>query len=269
VKYSKNNEYIIRETYIKQYVFQSSHSTLLSNIFLMLENYSDHDIQQIHNDFPKAVLVDCMRPFLYMYLQCTSSVDLSKRKYYKSKLIREIKIFFDNNPKFGRKIVSVKSTRDLNKLNTKNKFARKRTIVHEFAGINYNYKKLDLDKFMNNHKYNNIQDFNDGNEARIIRPRDNDGDSYINAHPSTPAMHLSTIHSLLHTYIPNLSITIDESTTYNNENENNTNSVNIENGMRYTNNASDSDNDSDNDSDETNNYNSSSDDDENDEYDDY
>ena len=277
VEYSKNNEYIIRETYIKRYVFQSSHTTLLPNIFIMLENYSDHDIQQIHKDFPITALVDSMRPFLYMYLQSTSCLDLSKQKYCRCKLIRELKLFFDNNPNFGRKIVSVKSTRVLTKLNTKNKFAIKRTIVHEFAEINYNYKKLDLDKFMNNHKYNNMQDFNDGNDERIIHHSDNDDDSYISESLSSQTMYFSAIHSFIDTNRPYVSITIDESTTYNDENdinnsnrintgenENNTNSVNIENGIGigniYTNNDSDSDND------ENSNYNSSSDDDE---YDDY
>lgn len=98
----------IREYAIKKYVFNSPHTVLYSSIISMLRHNEYTKKLTIDKDFPKDLLVDIFRPFLFhdyisnYYIKSTS-------KTYNSRHLLHIKLkkFYQFNPAFGRKTIKL------------------------------------------------------------------------------------------------------------------------------------------------------------------
>lgn len=121
----KQYEPNIREYAIKKYVFNSPHTILYSSVISMLRNNEYTRKLSIDEDFPKDLLVDIFRPFLFhdyidnFYIKDTSKVYNSRQLLYV-----KLKNFYKFNPCFGRKILKFvkKNTKIIKKeyiLNTK------------------------------------------------------------------------------------------------------------------------------------------------------
>jgi hypothetical protein len=63
----------------------------------------------IDADFPKQKLVDIMKPYLRLFILSMYSTYNEDHIYYERQLHRKLKQFYNFNPKFGRKIISVES----------------------------------------------------------------------------------------------------------------------------------------------------------------
>ena len=113
--FSEQHEPIIREYAINKYIFNSPHTVLYTSVISMLRHNLYTRKLTIHENFPKDLLVDIFRPFLFQdfianyYIKGTSKV-------YNAKHILHIKLreFYEFNPAFGREII--KLTRKHNKI---------------------------------------------------------------------------------------------------------------------------------------------------------
>ena len=103
--FQKQNEYIIREYYIKNYVETTPRDSLYSDIKYMLLTMNISTKIHIHADFPRETLVKIMQPYLLLYYQSIYSVDLYKRNSCSHELLMRLVKFINYNPKFGRKHV--------------------------------------------------------------------------------------------------------------------------------------------------------------------
>lgn len=96
----------IREIAIKKYVFNSHYMTLCPFVFTMLNSNSHTEKLQIHKDFPKHLLVDIFRPFLYLYFILNyNSPETNKLYNYKRTLNNKLQRFYKYNKAFGRRYV--------------------------------------------------------------------------------------------------------------------------------------------------------------------
>ena len=125
----EQHEPFIREQSIKKYVFNSPHTILYPSVISMLTHNIHTNKLTIHNNFPKDLLVEIFRPFLFhdyianYYIRGTSKV-------YNSKLLLRAKLkkFYEFNPRFGREII---------KLTKKNKKIIKREYILNTKHISF------------------------------------------------------------------------------------------------------------------------------------
>ena len=124
-KFIEQYEPNIREFSIKKYIFNSPYTVLYSSVISMLNHNVYTNKLTIDKLFPKDLLVDIFRPFLFhhyishYYIKATST-------FYNSKdlLYNKLRQFYKFNPAFGRKTVKLikKNDKIINKeyiLNTK------------------------------------------------------------------------------------------------------------------------------------------------------
>ena len=98
------NEATIRDMYIKDFVKNTPSNTLRKNIIEMIYRIDNTHRLRISRDFPTDLLVNIMRPYLYLHLIYTYSLNHSDKKYCSLlKLKRKLKEFINYNPLFGRK----------------------------------------------------------------------------------------------------------------------------------------------------------------------
>ena len=119
--FSQNHECYIRNHSIKNFVYNSPYSDLHTAVLNML-NSNIYTIRlNIHKDFPKDILVNIFRPFLYYYYIINYGIKgTNKIQQYKIILNKKLKKFYEYNKAFGRKYI---------KLITNSK---KRVIKHEY-----------------------------------------------------------------------------------------------------------------------------------------
>ena len=103
--FKKNNEYNIRDYYIKNYVETTTPDSILLDIEYMLATLTISKKIHIDRDFPKDKLIQIMRPYLLLYYQSIYSINLCKRTSCADELIIRFIKFINFNPKFGRKII--------------------------------------------------------------------------------------------------------------------------------------------------------------------
>jgi hypothetical protein len=175
----KENEGLIRNELIQDYITSSHFETLYPEVKFMLtnDNYGKH--LKIHKDFPKEQLVSIMKPYLHLYLHVTYNTHGTfKRNEYIHLFYRKMKLFYLYNRLFGRKIIKIKNAENYvfeydKETHTSNFFLKKVKTTE----IEYNSKHVDFyKKFTQNEieeLYNNlpIQERN-----RIINNDDFDGD---------------------------------------------------------------------------------------------
>jgi hypothetical protein len=111
-----NNEAFLREYSIKRYVYTSPNQTLYNAIKNMLHtNYHTNKLI-IHQEFPKDILVDIFRPYLfYFYVIYYSIKGTEKIHKYKNQLHIKLRQFYEYNNLFGRKICSGVRRNKINK----------------------------------------------------------------------------------------------------------------------------------------------------------
>ena len=63
-----DNEAIIRDVYIRNYVKKSSYETLYPDVLVMMKVMREFSTIYIHDDFPTETLVNVMRPYLELFL---------------------------------------------------------------------------------------------------------------------------------------------------------------------------------------------------------
>ena len=154
--FKKNNEFIIREYYIKNYVETTHIDSLCLDIKFMLLSMNISKQIHIHCDFPKDVLIEIMRPYLLLYYQSIYSIDLYKRNACSHELLVRLVKFINFNPRFGRKIITTKPHFHINPCNTimsSYKFNPHRQVYKQFITFNkthypFYYKEYN---FMNSH----------------------------------------------------------------------------------------------------------------------
>ena len=127
------NEYLIRDTYIKRFVKTSSSITLLPDIFDLL--CSNHfDIEDDDYSKEKDEFVEIMRPYLYLYYISKHSVyGTAKRMISQNLLDYKLNELYLYNPKFGIKIM-------------------KRSEKGFVKSINIDHKKFTMNDIMNYYK---------------------------------------------------------------------------------------------------------------------
>lgn len=107
-QFALNNESIIRDISIKQYVVNTPSSFLYNKVILML-NVNDFTSRlNINPGFPKDELVNIMRPYLYFSYIADVSLNADKRHKYSILLTRMLKQFYHFNRQFGRKTFDLK-----------------------------------------------------------------------------------------------------------------------------------------------------------------
>jgi len=107
-KFALKNEPFLRETTIKKYIYNASPDILYKSIVTMLaSNYYTRKLT-IHKDFPRDILMEIFKPFLYYYyitnyyIQGTEIISNYKRILY-----LKLKKFYEYNKLFGRKMYHV------------------------------------------------------------------------------------------------------------------------------------------------------------------
>lgn len=154
--FKKNNEFIIREYYIKNYVETTPMDSLCLDIKFMLLSMNISKQIKIHCDFPKDVLIEIMRPYLLLYYQSIYSIDLYKRNACSHELLIRFVKFINFNPKFGRKIITTKKNFRINPCNinmSSYKFKPYRPVYKQFITFNKNHYPFynKEHNFMNSH----------------------------------------------------------------------------------------------------------------------
>jgi hypothetical protein len=102
------HEPLIRQTAIKDYVFKSPYTSCYSLVIEMIQSNKYTKLLHIDSQFPKDVLVDIFRPFLYYF--CVIRYDIrGTEKIHKYRGILEYKLFmfYKFNRAFGRKYVKI------------------------------------------------------------------------------------------------------------------------------------------------------------------
>lgn len=99
-----HNEHAIRSAAVKNYLKNSSIRTLSLEVFHMLHLVHSHF--SIDTEFPDHMLVDIMRPYLYLYLMFMYSIHGSEQRgVYYILLKKKMQDFWGFNKNFGRKRV--------------------------------------------------------------------------------------------------------------------------------------------------------------------
>jgi hypothetical protein len=106
--FGEHYEPYIRENAIKQFVSNSHHTTLHSEVLEMLKSNRYTKLLYIHKDFPKDQLVNIFRPFLYYYYISHYDIKGTTKVYnYQHILKLKLKKFYEFNKQFGRKYVEL------------------------------------------------------------------------------------------------------------------------------------------------------------------
>jgi hypothetical protein len=140
-RFKLDNEDIIRDYAIKDYINNSSEQVLRRRIIEMIKHNYYSDNIKIHNDFPTKKLIKIMKPYLNLYLHSLYSTESNKKITYDILLNKKIKEFVKFNPRFGRKMIKGIVKKD-----------GKRKIYSNKLEDNYiTYNNDYDDNFMNNH----------------------------------------------------------------------------------------------------------------------
>jgi hypothetical protein len=159
-----NNEGFLREYAIKKYVYNSHWDTLYNAVKIMLQNNDYTNKLIIHSEFPKDLLVNIFRPYLYYYYIIHFSIKGTEKIYkYKNKLHIKFLKFYEYNSLFGRKICSGRRRKFIKrpfnfKFNTDHiSFFKKTSILTIFESKHYDPNEL---FYENDQSINNDTDFN-------------------------------------------------------------------------------------------------------------
>jgi hypothetical protein len=102
-----NNEPFLREYAIRKYIYTSPNNTLYNPVKIMLINNPYTNKLIIHNDFPKDLLVEIFKPYLFYHYIVNYDIKGTEKIYnYKNQLYIKLRKFYEYNKLFGRKILT-------------------------------------------------------------------------------------------------------------------------------------------------------------------
>jgi len=134
-KFLENNEYLLREEAITDFVKNSSACEKLDEIMDMLDLKSVKNKCKFDPDFPTKTIIKAFEPLLYFYIVSEYSMrPYNKRVFYRNLVQYKILQFANENPPFGRKIM--KSVRDHDTENNVIKVIWQHIYNEEFQPIN-------------------------------------------------------------------------------------------------------------------------------------
>jgi hypothetical protein len=143
--FSNQHEPIIRENAIKKYIFNSPYTLLHTSVIYMLRSNKYTVNFLIHENFPKSLLVDIFRPFLFHYYIVNYYIK-NTTKIYNSKKILYLKLkkFYEYNPLFGREFIKTKKKDD-------------KIVRHRYINKNYiSFHDINIDLSVNTNLYDNF-----------------------------------------------------------------------------------------------------------------
>lgn len=105
-KYFEDNEELIREYSIRQYVNNTDTEELYHEIKSMLKGDKYGKKMKINPEFPKEKLVTIMRPYLELYYKGTHTINEEKRERYIDLFDFKIKRFYEYNKTFGYAVMN-------------------------------------------------------------------------------------------------------------------------------------------------------------------
>lgn len=114
--FKRKNDQYIRKMCIRQFTKTTSNKNILlyKNAKEMLSEYHFTCKWRIHDDFPKDVLVDAMRPYLYLHYLITFDIlSIRQASYIEVLLHRELLRFYAFNKSFGLRKPCVILTKEL------------------------------------------------------------------------------------------------------------------------------------------------------------
>jgi len=152
--FAKQNEYLLREYAIKNYVYKSTSNLLKQSINNMLYKfnlkYKNTHLKcniNIDNTFPKDKLIKIMQPYLFIYI--TSEYSLLEHTRFNNERLLDKKLiaFYKFNPLFGRKKYKIETiqTSDFKKKITG------KTIVYDDRHILFNNIEHQNQYFLSDH----------------------------------------------------------------------------------------------------------------------
>jgi hypothetical protein len=187
--FAEENETLIRKNAIKKYIFNSPYTVLYHSVISMLKYniYTRNLI--IHKHFPKQLLVDIFRPFLfYDYIANYFIKGTSQMYNFKKILNHKLRKFYEYNNHFGR--ITIKLTK------TNNKIVKKEHIVNSDhipfnkipVSISPNSNNVSLDLLINALNVSNNDethdDETDDDETDDDETDDDDENSYHSGYTS-------------------------------------------------------------------------------------
>jgi hypothetical protein len=108
-KFVLNNEAYLRDITIQKYIHNATPSVLYKSIATMLNSNFYSKKLDIHVDFPKDLLLEIFKPFLYYYFIVNYDIQGTHRtSVFKRILYIKLKKFYKYNTTFGRKILHSK-----------------------------------------------------------------------------------------------------------------------------------------------------------------
>jgi len=139
-QFQDENEVLIQNSHIKQFIRNSSVDDLQFEIIHMLSEHKYSKDLKIDWSFPKDRLIEIFKPYLSLYYMELYSFDVNMRENARLKLQSKLRNFFEYNPKFGRKYYKTEKNIIFN--------TKKRTITYDQDHIPFHFKET-------MHKYNN------------------------------------------------------------------------------------------------------------------
>jgi len=159
--FTLNNEAFLRDTTIQNYVNNTQPSILYNSILAMLKTHPYTKKLVIHEEFPKDLLINIFRPFLYCYYIINYDIRGTQRvSIYKNMLYQKLKGFYKYNKAFGRKINHGKP-----------KFYNKITGWKKYSFVTHHipFQGIQICENTNNYYYNidyqNVNDLSDNDES--------------------------------------------------------------------------------------------------------
>jgi hypothetical protein len=174
--FSEKYEPFIRENAIKKYIFNSPYTLLYTSVIYMLKSNKYTVNLTINERFPKNVLVDIFRPFLFHYYIVHYYIK-NTSKMYNSKRILDIKLkkFYEYNPLFGRE--TIKLTMNQNKKVIKREYVINQKYI-SFYNINVS-SSIDLESIEHINDYIlYVIGYNNNNNSTMNTNNINTSDSY-------------------------------------------------------------------------------------------
>ena len=112
--FSKENEVIINDEYLKTYV----ENHCLENVHEQVREMFDfYDIKcYIHRRFPKDLLYNVMKPYLQLYFVSNFSMNMQKKRQAYRLLTIKLKAYIKYNPSFGKQKVKLYSENPFKKI---------------------------------------------------------------------------------------------------------------------------------------------------------
>lgn len=174
-KFLENNEYILREESIKDFIKNSSACDKLDEIMDMLNMKGLKNKFIFDSEFPTKTIINAFEPLLYFYIVSEYSMrPYNKRISYRNLVQYKLLQFSNENPPFGRKIT--KSVREWDSKNAAIKITWQKIYNEEFQPINP--AQFPNTSIMFRYIINNRDDDSDDEDVDEVFDHDSDEDTY-------------------------------------------------------------------------------------------